>query len=358
MNLYIRLMMVFLVSWLLASCVKNEPFFKPYQVPNVFVPETKDSSAAISVIMMQGVRNYLSTSKDVLITQKLFDSLWNNKDSSFTIAMVPNFIYSNNILNRRIDISLARKTSNADTMISFVDKIIALSANNGQAGSNGVQGMQMQQIPTMAKRLFDEKGVEYLEVWSNAMLGAMALQNAYQYFTTSLQNASSNWDLAYQYFGFPKDFDLGFNYTATPLKSDRPLSIAALFTSGKSSNIGATIYEEFRRAKASAVAGNINVAQSSSDTIKLYSEKLLALTAVTSIDSLKQISDPVAKLHYLSQTYGLVWALKFRTTVALSDTNYWLMRNNLTTNFYTLIQEPGYGKIEQVRSVLTAAYHL
>ncbi len=358
MKWYIQLSTGILIALATAACVKNKPFKKSYSVPSTFNRESNDSSALARVIMTHGIYNYLVTSTNGQLSRATLDSLWLNRDKRYTGTMVPNFLYSAEILNRMSSINVASVTGDAELMKRFADSVVFLSQYAGQAGSNGKAGTQSQTTPAAAKFLFNEKGAELLEVWFQAMLGALSLKNSASNFSTVSQSAAQAWDLAYNYMSFPVKYDPNFDYNTTPLKTDRTLALATLFYGAKSMGAGAKIYEKFKRAKASALAEDARIAQQSIDTIKLYSEKVLAYTAIAHINNIKQSTDAVAQLHQLSQVCGLVLALKYRSTTLLKENDYTAIVNIFNANFYTLIQEAGQAQINQVKITLAAAYGL
>ena len=337
------------------SCVKNEPFVKPYIVPDVYTEESLDSSALARVIMMEGIGNYLNTGASAQLSNAEMDSLWNNKGNPFTPAIVSNFLYSAELLNKMKAVNFIN-ISDADSIKAFADSTVFYSQHFNDVASNGVAGTKT--VGT-SKRLFSEKGVEYSEVWYHAMLGAMAFNSAKGNMISSGTSVPLAWDLAYRYIGFPGNYDIAIDYTALPLKSDRPLGIAALFSGAESIDAAAIVYEEFRRAKVSAVSSNSAVAVTSLNTIKETIEKTFALTALSHIDALKQSNDEAARLHYLSQVYGLIWALKYFDEVSpLSVEDYHQLRNIFRTDFYSIINEAGLVKVNQLQTILKEAYSL
>jgi len=342
----------------MVSCVKDKPFSQPYSVPAVFKYENTDSSAKARVIMMHSMRNYLAISVDGTLSQEIVDSLWANKGKPFTEEMAPDFVYRDSVLNRMTNITLLSATTNADSIKGYADSVVADSRYYNVAGSNGVAGWQMQSTPISAKRLFSKEGIAYNEVWAHAMLGAMALKGVQAQLNSAA--ASKTWELAYDYTGLPIDYDPAKDYETAPVPKDRPLSIAGCFsTLPDSLNIGARVYESFRRGKAALYAGDTRIGGIDIGTIYFNLERALAATAAIHLDAAKKYTDIAGKLNELSKAYGLVIALKYRySTSLISDESYWLLRDLFKENFYTLVQDTSYANINEALNFLKAVYGL
>lgn len=354
MKLYFKL---FIVALLFAACVKNKPFLPAYSVPPAFNQENNDSSALARVIMVHGLYNYLSGSVNTRIDTAIVDSLWLNRGRQFTTAMVPDFVYSETMLNNMTRVNLTN-TGDADSLKSLADSVAVLSRFYDVTASNGTAGVGTQNIPVARKRLFNEHGMEMQEVWYNNMLGSNFMRNAFSNLVGPGQSVTLAWDLAYNYMGFPIGYDPGLDYYSGSPRSNRPLGIAALFAGVKNLNAGAKIYEEFRRAKAAAIAGDGRVNANSVAVIRGYTELTLAQSALFALDSVKQIADPVAKLHYLSRAHGLMRALKERYPGSpLTDERYLRIREIMKTNFYTLTQDASYTGINEMSNLLVTAYN-
>lgn len=359
MNFLFRLLSFFLLSLGVVSCVKNEPFLQPYSVPAVFKYENTDSSAKARVIMMHSMQNYLATSANTTLNQEIVDSLWANHGKPFTAQMVTDFIYADSTLNKMTAVSLVSVTADADSIKAYADSVVENSRYYNVAASNGTAGWVMQSTPVSAKRLFSKEGVAYNEVWANAMLGAMALKNVF----TQLNSAAANktWELAYDYTGFPEDYDPAKNYETAPVPKDRPLSIAGCFylvPDSLSSRAG--IYESFRRGKAALYAGDLRIGSLSIGSIYFNLERTLAAAAAVHLDAAKKYTDIAGRLNELSKAYGLIIALKHRHTISLlSSEDYWLLRGFFDgENFYTLVQDPSYININAATTLLTGIYSL
>ncbi len=360
MKLHFRLFLVIVITSFFVSCVKNTPFLEAYSVPPAFNIESNDNTSLARVIMTYGLSNYLSQSVTAKIDTSIVDSLWLNRGRQFTPSMVPYFVHDANLLNDMVGrVSLSNNTSDADSLKNLADSVAILSRFFNVTAANGTAGVRMQNAPVTQQRLFNENGMEMQEVWFNTMLGANFMQNVFGNLAGPGQNAGLAWDVAYNYMGFPVNYDPDLDYYAGSPRKNRPLGIAALFAGVKNLDAGAKIYEEFRRAKAAAIAGDARVNAISVGNILGYTELTIAQSALFALDSVRQIADPVAKLHYLSKAHGLIRALKYRNpnVTPLTDGIYLQVREIMKGNFYTLTQDASYTKINQAAGLLVNAYN-
>ncbi|WP_409966180.1 hypothetical protein PIECOFPK_02812 [Mycovorax composti] len=332
----------------LLACVKDEPFIPSYTVPPTYDFEDIDSIITARLIMLHGVKNYLLSGTDSVLNAEIATALWTNTDSAFTPAMVPNFIYKAERLNRMRSTNLSGDTRDADILKSFIDSAVTVSASHNVAGSNGVPGWQMLSNPS-EKRLFSSIGIEYTEVWEKAMLGAMCLYRV----NSQLSNPANAtaWAQAFHYSGIPRDYDPTINYGDSP---NRPLAIATLFPNAESIQAGSKIFEDFRRGRAAVNAGDLRVATLAKDSLLLNIEKVFALSAIHYLDAAKD-GNTADKLYNLSRAFGTIIALNYRSSKQLlNDEAYIMILEVFDNNFYTLIQNPT--AITNIRNVLATAY--
>jgi len=338
-----------------SSCVKNTPFKDPFSVPSSYHFESTDSSAKAKVIMMKAMENYLSTANSGVLDTLLIDSLWQNKNNSFTPTMAPDFLYSAAILNNMKTIGLMGSTNSVNELMIFADSLYIASKSYSINATNGTAGFLQSGA---SKYLVSRSGRAYKEIWANAMIGGLAMSNVSSLFMGA--NGIDPLNLAYDFMGLPRGYDPGTNYDTPPVKADRPLGIASLFAitdTGK--QMAAKIYEEFRRAGAALKAGNSDIAGGPMVLIRDYTDKAIAAALISYLDNVKKSSDKGIQLHNLSMAYGLVWAMQFRLVQgALTNQDYNALRVVMDTNFYTLIQESGFTKINQVRNAFANAYGL
>lgn len=337
------------------SCVKNTPFKASYTVPSSYNFENKDSSAKARIIMMEGMGNYLATASNGVLDTLLIDSLFANKNNSFTAAMAPNYLYPFSALNRMKEFSLANETENRTEILAFTDSLYIASKSFNILATNGKAGYLQSGTN---KYIVGRNGMEYKEVWAKAMIGALAMSKISS--RMAGLNGIDPLNLIYDYAGFPRNYDPSFNYETPSLKADRPLSVAALLSLSDTGKINAPkIYEEFRRAGASIKSGNSGFAGASIELIKYYIDQTVAAAILTYLDNVKKSTEVATQLHNLSIAYGLVWAMQFRLGLTnLTNQEYNTLKTTLETNFYTLIQEPGFTKINQVRNGFALAYNL
>lgn len=339
-----------------SSCVKNDPFVKSYTVPDTYNVENNDVSAAARIVMMHAMYNYLISTVDDTLSQAIVDSLWTNTSAPFTYAMVGNMIFDNNALNKMTQIKLSTSTSAADQIKSFADSAVQTSESYKVQGKSGTAGFQTLTMANVPKRLFSSRGVDFSQVWLNAMFGTLSISNCSGSLTTSSPTIGQSWDLAYGYCGLPRNYDPTFDYGAEPLPKDRPLGIASLFWN-VSSKIGAgeKIYQEFRRGKVALAAEDYRIGTMSVDTIKAYLAKTLGETSLMLLAKIKSTGNTGDKLYNLSKVYGLALAMAY-VTDNFNDETYAEFMEIFNGNFYTMVSDPSYKALSRAEALLEKAY--
>ncbi|WP_346236944.1 DUF4856 domain-containing protein [Niabella insulamsoli] len=347
------------VLFFVISCVKNESFIEPYSVPDTYDFENKDSSATARLIMMYGLRNYLRMGADAQIDTAIVDSLWLNRGRPFTAALVPDFIYADSNLNK-MTISLITGTTNTDTMMAFADSAALNSQFFNRAAGDGIAGTMTVAQPVSEKKLFSKDGVVFDEVWFAAMLGSMAMNNAFTQLGATGTTMAQAWNLAFAYTGLPTNYDPSTNYNAQPAPRVRPLGISAYFgNEAKAAGTGPEIFEEFRRGRSAVGVGDSRVSNASLTSLRFNIEKTLAAAAVFYLNAARQYTDLASRLNAISKAYGLMIGLKQEAASStLTDEAYWQIREVFNERFYVLAQDASQAQLNEVISLLSEAYDL
>jgi hypothetical protein len=122
------------------------------------------------------------------------------------------------------------------------------------------------------------------------------------------------------------------------------------------------LFEAFRKGRAAIEVKDYAVRDEQVKIIQETWEKLAAISALAYV-TIPQASSSVGNLgtqfHALSEGYGFVLALKYRTAGSkLTDANYQKLLTILNTDFYTLVNEPGFVKLKEAETILKTVYNL
>lgn len=347
------------------SCKKDNdtPEIEPYTVPDTYSfsdVEYKESAARIS--MWFGYTGILGRSFARQLSQDTINYLWNNTNSAFTAETASNIPYTFDALNT-LSYKLSDKTADAAAFKAYADSMVVVSQYYNTPASRGVAGK-------IGSRIFNYTGLEFNQAVAKGLMGAMSMYNIIMIMdkipqdnnTTSIPGSGTamqhNWDLAFGYLGIPKDYDTSFNYGAAPVKADRPLGLGGYFAErGKYIKSGGKVFEAFRKGRAAIGAKDYAVRDEAIATIKEYVEKTIAAAAYYYITAPQTQAEFSAKFHGLSEAYGFIEALKYRSSGSpLTVANYQKLRNIIATDFYELADDASNTKLKEAQAIFTAAY--
>lgn len=347
------------------SCKKSDdtPTIQPYTVPDTYSfdnVEYKESASRIS--MWIGYTGNLGKSNIRQLSQDTINNLWNNTNSSFTAEVASNIPYTYDVLNT-LSFKLSDKSADAPVFKAYADSMVNVSKYYNTPAARGVAGK-------IGTRIFNYKGLEFNQAVAKGLMGALSLYNVIAILdniakddnTTSTAGSGTamqhNWDLAFGYVGIPKDYDSSFSYTTAPVKADRPLGLGGYFAErGKYIQSGGRVFEAFRKGRAAIGAKDYAVRDAAVVTIKEYLEKTIAASAYYYITAPQTQAELSAKFHGLSEAYGFIEALKYRSaTSPLTAANYQKLKEIIGTDFYVLSDDASNTKLKEAQAILTTAY--
>jgi hypothetical protein len=129
---------------------------------------------------------------------------------------------------------------------------------------------------------------------------------------------------------------------------------------GKPIQAGGKLFEAFRKGRAAIAAKDYAVRDAAIKTIQDTWEELAAIAAlnyVTVPQSSSSIGNLGTQFHALSEGYGFILALKYRSASSkLTDANYQRLVQIISTNFYTLVDEPNFAKLNEAKTILQTTY--
>jgi hypothetical protein len=342
------------------SCSEEDQESIPdYSVPTTYNFTGADYSTSTNRIKMAvELNSYLGSGSTTVLDQTKANNLFNNTNAPF----------SNSALNTA-SVNLAEKTADATVYQGFINQHVTNSSSNLTPAAPGKAGF----IPRgTAKILVGPQGLEYNQALAKGMMGSLFFKEAMSIMATIsgednakvTENATAmqhRWDEAFGYLGVPADYDTAKVYASTD--ANRPLLWGGyLGERGKPIKAGGTLFEAFRKGRAAIAVKDYAVRDEQVKIIQETWEKLAAISALAYV-TIPQASSSVGNLgtqfHALSEGYGFVLALKYRAAGSkLTDANYQKLLTILNTDFYTLVNEPGFVKLKEAETILKTVYNL
>lgn len=330
-----------------------------YEVPASYTFEGVDYTTYSNRIKMAvELNSYLGSGTTTILTQTKANNLFNNTNAPFT----------NTALNTS-GISLSEKTADAAVFKGFIDQHVAFSSSNTTNASNGVAGV----IPRgTGKILVGPQGLEYNQAVAKGMMGSLLFKEAMT-ILSSIPNEDNKtktngatamerrWDEVFGYLGIPANYDPAKIYTTAD--ADRPLLWGGyLRERGEAIQAGKVLFEALRTGRAAIGAKDYKVRDAQIKIIQETWEKLAAAAALHYVTDPQQsvnVGNLGSQFHALSEGFGFALALKYRVAGSkLTEANFQKLVNVLTTNFYTLVNEPGFAKLKEAESILKTTYGL
>jgi hypothetical protein len=348
-------------SLILSSCKKDEPATPQYQVPATYNFAGADFSASSNRVKMAVELNtYLgsvSTSTDPLDQAKA-NNLFNNTNAPFKNAEL-----------NTAGVSLAEKTADVATYQGFINQHVAVSNFNARPAANGTAGFITR---GNGKILVGPQGLEYNQAFAKGTMGALFFKEAMTILagiantdngtvTNGATAMQRKWDEAFGYLGIPVNYDSSRVYANTD--PARPLLWGSyLAERGRPIRAGGILFEAFRKGRAAIGAKDYPVRDQQAKIIQETWERLAGasvLAYVTIPQASASVGNPSTQFHALSEGFGFVLALKYRPAGSkLTDANYQKLLSILSTNFYTLVDEPNFARLKEAEAILKTTYNL
>jgi hypothetical protein len=344
----------------ITSCKKDNDT-PGYTVPTTYTFDNVEyAEASGRVSMWLGFTAWLGRSTGRELSQDSANYLWNNTNNAFTAENASNLPFSVSAINA-LGFNLSSKTADAVNFKQWIDSMVKVSKSYQASASNGVAGK-------VGSRLVNYTGVEFNQLVAKGMMGALQLSQVITYLDKTKTDDNNtvvtgkgtamqhDWDLAFGYVGIPVDYDSSKVYAST--ESNRPLAIGGYFRErGRYIQSGGKVYEAFRKGRAAINAKDYKGRDEAIAIIKSNLEKTIAASAWEYAALPQGSPDLAVKFHALSECYGFLLALKYRSADSpLSAANYQTMVDILKSNYYELSADATNAKLKQVQSILTAAY--
>ncbi|MBB6613026.1 DUF4856 domain-containing protein [Pontibacter sp. Tf4] len=316
------------------SCSEDEDDLPTYTVPTTYNFENVNYSGQTARMAMLGeLDTYIKTGNSgAVLNAQVMKNMYANANAPFADASL-------NTSGKQLkDKTIATAQAEFE---SLFDAVATASQSNGAAASPGTAG-----ILTTAdnkKYLVNANGVEYQQVISKGLMGAVFYYQAVEGYLTqekigpTIDNTTvkpgegtkmeHHWDEAFGYFGAPADFPA--NTTGLKYWANYSNQVNGALNSNK------TLMDAFLKGRAAISAKDMKGKDAAAAAIRTEWERLVVASAIHELNAAKtNIADQAKKSHYLSEAIGFVMGLKYKTDRKLTNPQYDQVMAKIGTNLY------------------------
>jgi hypothetical protein len=344
-----------------ASCKKDESTpavqVKPYTVPTTYnfsnANYTKANQRAKMAVELDAYLKKANTGTAVVaLSTNVISNMFRNTGSPFTDASL-----------NTSGVNLTEVTSDVTLYQSFADSVQMF--NTGTTAAVGTGGFVARGAN---KIVVGPRGLEYGQAYTKGIMGGLFFKEAVRLLTnvksvsvTDTTAAQAAWDEAFGYLAVPANYDTSITYAGTD--ASRPLLWGGyLAERGKSIQAGGTIFQAFLKGRAAIGGYDVATRNAQADIILSKWEQLAAAAAlnyVTSPTASSAVGNYGSQLHGLSEGFGFILSLQYRSaTSKLSSADYQTLSRIIHTDFYTLLNQPGFTDLVTAQNILKTTYGL
>ncbi|MDX5347256.1 MAG: DUF4856 domain-containing protein [Hymenobacteraceae bacterium] len=313
--------------------------------------------------------NYSGQTNRILMLSEL-DSVMKTANNGAVLnstTLTDMYANSNNAFNRQ-SLNTSGKQLKDKTIataqnqfLTYFDNIAQASTSAGAPASNGTAGI----LTTADGKtyLVDENGVEWGQVISKGLMGAVFYNQAVDGYLTNAKIGNSvdnttvkpgdgtamehHWDEAFGYFGAPKDFPS--NKTGLKYWSNYSNQIDAVLNTNK------TIMDAFLKGRAAISNKDMAAKDEAVATIRNEWEKLVAASTIHELRAARSnYADQAKRSHYLSEARGFAMSLGYKTDRKISVTQLADVMTKISGNYYTT----SVADIDAAIDIISQAYGL
>jgi Domain of unknown function (DUF4856) len=326
--------------------------FPVYEIPTTYnFANTNYFGQTVRLDMMSELLTYIKTANNTgtTISATTMRAMFTNQNAPFVAV---NLNTSGKQLKDKVYV--------ADQALveSYLDSA-ALASTGSTAGTNGIAGIVQSTTTPTRKYLCNARGFEFKELVEKNLYGSLVYYQAMKYLdglntddnTTVISGEGTamehHADEAFGYFGVPIDF---------------PTNVTGIRSWGNYCNRRSPILntnkimmDAFLLCRAAISNKDYVKRDAASKTIKDTWEKVIAATAIGYLNSAKlSLADDAIRNHGLSEAYGCIKALNYRTDKLITNAQLTQVSNYLGDNFYTIT----ISNIDQARDLLSNIYGL
>lgn len=289
--------------------------------------------------MLSELDAYMKTGTSVSITASKMNDMFQNKNNPFADANLN--AATTKQINTKTAASFPATGADAERQrfMGYFTKLEAMSMQNGQTASQGQAGL------LGGKRLVDEKGIEYNQIVSKGLIGALMLDQIVNiYLGTGKQDVDNttpedgknytemehHWDEAYGYLTSNSVF---------PIKGQESF-LGEYVRQGASIHGGADqLYFAFLKGRAAIVNNDLATRDEQIAYIRSELEKAVATVAISYLNKTNSATDDASRFHALSEGVGFIYSLRYAHNAKINATKSDQLMNSLmgkTNGFWSL----------------------
>ena len=339
------------------SCIIDEA---PYTVPTTYAFTDENGNSTVSYSGQTDRLNqlsemvvYMKTGNSAVIDAQVIKDMFANTNGDGN----GNFSFSTTKQLKNKCFSL-----DVDMFEAWMDSIAGASVDFANTASNGQAGVLSSGSSTY---LFDENGVEYVQLIEKGLMGAVFLNQALNvYFGESKMSADNStavdpdggkyytemehhWDEAFGYFGVETDFP-----------NSIPSQFWGKYCNAQDDNLNCNSHmmTNFLTGRAALSNGIMEDRDDAITAIRTEWETISAYQAMSYLDQAISFfgNDDAKFLHVLSEAYAFAWNLRYspETTRRMNPTEHADLMAMFESNFWSM----SVVELNQIKSTIDVKY--
>lgn len=314
----------------MASCTKDDNSVEPTQeleIPYSSLSTTSNymttfvdadgnttvdfSGQTTRINMMRELDGYIRTGTTATISASKMQDMFENKNNAFADADLN--AATTKQINTKTAASFSATAADAERQrfMGYFNKLESISMLNSQTASQGQAGL------LGGKRLVDEKGIEYGQVVSKGLMGAMMLDQIVNvYLGTEKQSVDNNITVdGKNYTEMEHHWDEAYGYLT---------SNAVYPTDGEESYLGGyaaqgtsvhgtpeQLFMAFLKGRAAIVNNDLDTRDEQIAYIREELEKAIATVAISYLNKTNSATSDDSRFHALSEGVGFIYSLRY-----------------------------------------------
>ncbi len=315
------------------------------------------SGQTTRINMLKELDAYIKTGTSASLDATKMQNMFQHQNSPFSDADLN--AATGKVISSKTAASFSASASDAERQrfVGYFQKLATISQLNGQTATQGQAGL------LGGKRLVDEKGVEYGQLVSKGLIGALMLdQISNVYLGTDKQNVDNttpaegknyttmehHWDEAYGY----------LTSSATYPQEKGESYLGGYARQGTNAHDGAAnLFLAFLKGRAAIVNKDYTIRDEQIAYIRAELERAVATVAISYLNKTNSATDDASRFHALSEGLGFIYSLRYAFAAKMSITKSNELMNKLmnkTNGFWSLTT----ADINDVRDELATMYSI